>query len=268
MSEKISLSNTMPVQDAVPSEAVALPSEGKFYPAGHPLHNAEFIEIRPMTARDEDILTSRALFKTGKVIDTLLRSCILTKGIDVSQLLIGDRNATIIGIRSSGYGSNYETRIECPMCNEKTSLEVNLAELPLKTVPEDVNMVAPYTNEISFKLPVSTKTVNFRLATGADEQELSILIERLRKTTGSENMITNRLMQQIISIDGETDKNKLSAVIRNMPARDSRELRDYMDHCTPDVKLVQKFSCPVCAFESEEVEVPLGTDFFWPKSRG
>lgn len=267
MSEKISLSNQVAsAPEAVPSEAIAIPSEGKFYPPGHPLHQAQFIEIRPMTARDEDILTSRALFKQGKVIDSLLRSCVLTKGLDVSQMLVGDRNAAIIGIRVSGYGADYSTKLECPTCGAKSDIELDLGQLPLKKVPDDVQPISAFTNEFSFRLPVSGKIANFRLPVGSDEQELVMLIERMRKATGAENLVTSRLMQQILSIDGETDRNKLAGMIRNLPAKDSRELRGYMDSCAPDVRLVSKFSCQACDFENEEVEVPLSTDFFWPKT--
>lgn len=264
--QKVSLS-AQPVADVVPSEAITLPSEGKFYPPGHPLHQAQYIEIRPMTARDEDILTSRALFKSGKVIDSLLRSCILTPGIDASQMLAGDRNAAIIGIRVSGYGIDYSVKVECPSCNEKTDVDVNLGKLPLKGVPDSVQPIAPFTNEFAFALPVSGVTVTFKLPTGNDENELSQTIDRVRKMTGSENIVTNRLLIQLLSVNGERDRNKIATFIRSMPARDSRELRSYMDEIAPDVKFVQKFTCPVCSFETEEVDVPLSTDFFWPKSK-
>lgn len=266
--QKISLSNQQAANpEAVPSEAVAIPSEGKLYPPGHPLHQAPYIEIRPMAARDEDILTSRALFKSGKVIDTLLRSCITTKGIDVNSLLVGDRNAAIIGIRVSGYGREYESRIECGACSEKSDLNVDLGELPLKKIPDDVQPVAPFVNEFAFKLPVSGRTATFKLPTGADDNEFATIITRVSKTTGTENLVTNRLMIQVLSIDGETDRAKLANLIRNMAARDSRELRAYMDYVSPDVKIVSKFVCPACGTEAEEVDVPLGTEFFWPKAR-
>ena len=92
---------------AVPSEIVPLPSEGRTYPAGSPLADKQTLDIRAMTARDEDILTSRGLLKSGRAISALLQSCILTPGVDPGQMLAGDRNAVLIGIRISGYGSNY-----------------------------------------------------------------------------------------------------------------------------------------------------------------
>jgi len=266
MSEKISLGER-PVAEApqaVPSEAIAIPSEGKLYPEGHPLCDKQFIMIRPMTARDEDILTSRALFKTGKVVDTLLRSCIVDK-LDPSTMLVGDRNAAIVGIRVSGYGAEYQTKLECPACGGISPVEVDLGSLPLTNIPDDVSPVSPHTNEFAFKTP-SGLNVTFRLPTGNDEQEMSSIIDRMRKTTGAENLVTTRLMQQVISINGETDRTKLSNMIRNMPAKDSRELRYHMDYVAPDVRLVREFTCPQCETLTEEVSVPLGTEFFWPKA--
>ena len=268
MSEKISLSNPpLGAQpEAVPSEAIAIPSEGKLYPPGHPLHDKQFIEIRPMTAREEDILTSRALFKTGKVIDALLRSCILDKSIDPGDMLVGDRNAAIIGIRVSGYGADYTTTVECPSCGTKTQIELDLGTLPLRNLPEDAIPNAAFSNEFSYKCAMSGKTVVFRIPNGADEQELSALIDRMRKTTGSENLVTSRLLQQVVSIDGESDRGKLANIIRNLPAKDSRDLRAEMDYVAPDVSLIATFKCPSCEYEAEEVPVPLGTKFFWPKA--
>jgi len=267
MSDKVSLSDLGQQSQPVPSDAIALPSEGKLYPPGHPLHGAKAIEIRPMTARDEDIMTSRVLFKSGKAIDTLLRSCILDKSINVGQMLVGDRNAAIIGIRVSGYGREYNSRLECPQCGERSEISVDLGNLPIKSMPEGVEPVIPFTNEFLFELPVSKRKVTFKLPTGDDEAELGLIIERSRKHTGTENLVTNRLALQIISIDGDTTKSKIVSAINSLPARDSRELRAYMDSLTPDVRLVQNFICPVCTYEAEEVDVPLGTEFFWPSSR-
>jgi hypothetical protein len=268
MPEKISLSNPPSGQPTeIPSEAVAIPSEGKLYPVGHPLHGKQFVEIRPMTARDEDILTSRALHRTGKVIDALLRSCIIDKNIDPNTLLAGDRNAIIIGIRVSGYGADYTSSVECPQCGAKSQIELDLGRLPLRNLPDDVPPVSSGVNEFVHRCGISKKTVHFRVPTGSDETEFANLIDRARRTTGSENLVTSRLLQQIISIDGETDRARLMVLVRDLPARDSRDLRAEMDYVSPDVLLMAEFKCPSCEYEAGEVPVPLGTDFFWPKAR-
>ena len=265
--QKVSLSNQAAranEEQAVPAAEVPLPSQGLVYAVGSPLHGKESLQIKAMTAKEEDILTSRALLKSGKALDTLLRSCVLEKDIDLDSLLTGDRNALLVSIRITGYGADYKVATECPACGEKAEHEFDLSSLEIKRLGAEPAALG--TNEFSFALPVSKKTVKFKLLTGADEKDLSTTIDRMRKLSGGlESVITTRLMTQITSVDGESDKGKLSSLIRNMHARDSRELRGYMDKISPGVNMNQLFSCPSCKEESV-VEVPMGTEFFWPKA--
>lgn len=269
---KVSLTSQPPVQPqelVVPTDIVPLPSEGLVYPAGDPLAGQSALEIRSMTARDEDILTSRALIRSGKVISALLRSCILNRDIDVDKMLVGDRNAALIGIRITGYGPEYPVNITCPTCAVEAKLDVDLTKLPIKQFPKDeagkpLGLV-PGTGEFSFALPVSKKTATFKLFTGEEERELTQTLERGRKLGGAEELVTTRLKMQVTSIGGERDPQKLAGLIRNMPARDSRELRKFIDRVTPGVDLKTEFTCENCSLKGE-VEVPLGTDFFWPET--
>lgn len=251
-------------EQVVPTEAVPLPSDGVVYPPDSPLHGRRAVEIRSMTARDEDILTSRALLKSGKAISMLLRSCITDRGVDVDKMLEGDRNAALIGIRITGYGPDYNVTITCPNCGERTQRTIDLGQLPIKRMPEDVKPISQGLNEFAFKLPVSQRNVHFRMMTGEDSRELLQIIERTRKAGLNEELVTTRLKIQIVSIDGESDRGKLARMIETMPARDSRELRLHIDKISPGVELKTEFSCPSCDAETQEVEVPLGTEFFWP----
>lgn len=253
-------------QQEVPTDLIPIPSNGLVYPVGSPVANAETIAIRSMTAKDEDILTSRALLKNGKALTTLVSSCIVNKEINAGALLAGDRNAVLIGLRITGYGAGYEISLACPECMEKSKMTVDLSTLPVKRIPEGVAPIAPNTNEFEFTLPSNGKRVTFKLMTGDDEQEMLTGIERSRKAGIAEELVTTRLKHQIISLGGETDKTKLSQLIRNLPARDSRALRQYIDKVSPGVEMTTTFVCPACDFMDKEVEVPLGTDFFWPKT--
>lgn len=269
--DRVSLSHPLPTpspvpQDfAVPAETVPLPSQGKVYPTSSPLYGLQTIDIRAMTARDEDVLTSRALLKSGRAISTLIQNCVLLPGVDASQMLSGDRNAILIGIRISGYGQEYKIQMLCPSCGEKVDRTVDLAELPIRRFPEGVGPVAEGTNEFAYKLP-SGKQATFKLMTGADEHELLQIFERSRKNGIQETLVTTRLCSQLLSLNGERDRSKLPALIRNLPARDSHSLRTYIDRITPCVDLRSRFVCPACDHEGEEVEVPLGTEFFWPRA--
>lgn len=250
-------------QPLVPAEMVPLPSKGLVYPVGHPLHGKEGVMIRAMTAREEDILTSRALLKSGKVITALLRSCIVDKDIDPETMLAGDRNAVLIGIRITGYGADYPIKWLCPSCTSEEKLDVNLAELPIKRFPEGAATLGQ--NEFSFVLPASKRLVTFRLLTGNDEENLLQMAQRLRKNNMPDELVTNRLKAQVVSIAGERDKQRLAGLILSMSARDSRSLRKYIDEVTPAVQLKAQGKCSVCSYDGE-VEVPLGTDFFWPEA--
>jgi hypothetical protein len=267
--QKISLSNQQQAQPGetgyvVPSETVPLPSKGKVYPIESHLANVDTVEIRSMTAKDEDILTSRALLKQGKAISVLLKSCLVDKTIDPEQMLAGDRNAALIAIRVTGYGADYETEVECPKCDEKCRHTFNLSSLPIKNLGADP--VAPNQNAFAFRLPVSGKDVVFKLLNGADERDLSLTLERAKKAMGNggiESAVTTRLAMQVLSIGGETDRAKIMQIVRNLPARDSRDLRKYIDQISPGVEMTQVFVCETCNEESE-VDVPMGTEFFWP----
>lgn len=249
----------------VPAATVPLPSQGLLYPPGHPLSNARTIDIKPMTAVEEDILTSKALIKTGRVIDHLLKSCVLNRKVDVDSLFAGDRNAILVAIRITGYGEKYKTEVSCPECDHKWLADFTLSKLPLK--PLGAMPVEPNTNRFSFVLPNSRQTVFFKLLTGADEAELNVLLERSRKATGGvvESLVTTRLMQQILSIGSVTDPNEIVKMVRHMPAADSRALRRYVADISPDIDMRQNVECPSCGVSSD-LEVPLGVEFFWPSA--
>ena len=116
---------------SVPTEFVELPSEGLFYPPGHPLHNEKTVEIRFMTAKEEDILTSRSLLKAGVALDRMLQNTLINKSIDVNSLLIGDKNALLVAARRTGYGPEYATSVNCPNCGAQVEHTFDISEPPI-----------------------------------------------------------------------------------------------------------------------------------------
>jgi len=246
----------------IPAEVVPLPSRGVCYPADDILHGKETIEIRAMTAREEDILTSKALIKKGTVITQLLRSCIVSEGADPDKMLTGDRNAIMTALRITGYGSDYNVEVDCPACSERSKQSFNLAELPIKRL--SIDPISPGANLFEVELPMTKKAVKFKFLTGDDEQEISVLTERKKKTGQlTDNLVTTRLSYSITAIDNITDKAKIGIFIRNMPARDSLFLRRYIDRNEPGIDMTAWMDCPSC-LESSEVKMPLGATFFWP----
>jgi len=248
----------------IPVEIVPLPSKGRVYPVDHPLHGKDTVQIRAMTAREEDILTSKALIKKGTVISELLRSCLIDKAIDPEGMLTGDRNAVMVALRITGYGAEYNTEVNCPACNSRVKNEFNLGTLPIKGL--DTAPVAEGSNLFEFELPRSKATVRYRLLTGSDERELGQISERQKKQGSiADSLVTNRFGFALVSVNGITDKGKIKHFIRNMPAMDSRKLRKHMDAAEPGIDMKSFIECPSCG-ETSEVRMPLGANFFWPDS--
>jgi len=246
----------------VPVESAPLPSNGLVYPQESALHLCQAVEIRSMTAREEDILTSRALIKKGTVITELIKSCLIDKRIHVPDMLAGDRNAIMVALRITGYGAEYAVEADCPKCNVRSKQEFNLGDMPIKRL--QIEPVTKGQNLFEFKLPVTKKTVNFKFLTGRDEEEISTIQERtMKQGAQADNIVTNRLQFAIVSIDGKTDRSSINGFIRNMPARDSMSLRKFIDANEPGIDMKGDFDCPSCS-EVNEVRVPLGASFFWP----
>jgi len=246
----------------IPVESVPLPSRGVVYPVDSPLYGQETIDVKAMTAREEDILTSRALIKKGTVITELLRSCLINKDLRPDTLLSGDRNAIMTAIRITGYGANYEVEVECPNCDEKSKQSFDLTSLPIKRL--EISPLTEGENIFEVELPLTHKKVQFKFLTGIDEREMSILSERQKKSgLQASNMITQRFKQQIVAIDGITDKSKIGMFIGNMPAGDSLYLRKHIDKHEPGIEMKAWMECGQC-FEHSEVRLPMGASFFWP----
>jgi len=248
----------------IPVETVPLPSLGKAYPEDHPLHMKEFVEIRAMTAREEDILTSRALIKQGTLITNLIKSCLIDKTIDPRSLLSGDRNALLVAIRVTGYGSDYNVNIDCPLCDTAAVHTCSLSDLPIMSL--QVKPVQLGSNEFEVVLPVSGKRITVRFSTGSDEEEASQVAERKKKQgLLADNLVTERLFRSIASIEGNADKSFISKFIRNMPARDSLVIRNFLDSEEPSVSMKTHFRCGHCDYD-EEMPLPMGATFFWPST--
>lgn len=246
----------------IPVELVPLPSMGLVYPSSSPLNGKDAIEIKAMTAREEDILTSRALLKKGTVITELIKSCVLDKSINTSDLLVGDRNALMVAIRITGYGPEYETEVECQECASKTPHSFNLAELPIRRL--DLTPVEQNSNIFEFMLPYSKKLVKFKFMTGRDEEEIMATQEKQKKLAiNTDSSVTTSLQYLIVSVDGVTDRSKLANFVKAMPARDSLALRNFIRENEPGVIMKQLAACSNCGHE-EVLDMPLGITFLWP----
>tara|TARA_A100001515_G_scaffold130468_2_gene117716 strand:+ start:294 stop:1127 length:834 start_codon:yes stop_codon:yes gene_type:complete len=247
----------------VPTEFIELPSQGKFYPEGHPLHGEDSIEIRQMTAKEEDMLTSRTLLKKGVALDRVISSLIVNKSIDPDSLLVGDRNAIIIATRVSGYGNMYETKVSCPNCGTKQdySFDLNQANIYDGADAKDLGVKTNDDGTFNITLPRTGVDVQFRLLNGRDEKSFLSGMQSDKKTKDERN-ITRQLAAIVVSLNGDTSMQAKQYFIDNVPSIDSRHLRLAYRLSAPNVDLTQHFQCIECSHE-QEMEVPLSADFFW-----
>ena len=253
---------------SVPTEHVELPSAGRYYPQGHPLHDCETVEIKHMTAKEEDILTSPSLLKKGLTIERLLKNIILDNSINPQNLLSGDRNAIIIAARRTGYGEHYNAKITCPSCYTAGDWGVDLNELvvtPGGTACADGYDVTENEDAtFNIRLPKTGVVVTTRLFTGKEEKSLTSAIQKRKKHKLEENNLTQQLRTLIVGVNGSNKIADIENFINFVPAYDSRYLRTAYNKLMPNVDMTHEFECTNCSFEGQ-LEVPLTAEFFWPK---
>ena len=240
-----------------PTETIELPSKGLLYPSDHPLHSGK-VEMKYMTAKEEDILTNQNYIKQGVVIDKLLQSLLITK-FNYDDLLVGDKNAIMVAARVLGYGKDYS------FTYDSEELTVDLSSLPVVELDESL-LIEEGVNEFGYTLPYSGNQVTFRLVDGKLDKAIDAEvkgIKRVNKNVSPE--MSTRLKHQIISVNGETDPKIVRDFVDNaLLARDASSLRTYMKSVNPDIKMT--FIHEGNNGE-EEVAIPLQVQFFWPDAR-
>ena len=233
------------------TEIVELPSKGLLYPEDNPLSSGK-IELKYMTAKEEDILTNQSYISNGTVLDKLLQSLIVDKSINYNDILIGDKNAILIASRVLGYGPEYSFEY-----NGETH-EVNLAQLDAKSINE--SLFTRGKNEFSYTLPATGTEITFKLLTHGDEQKIDQEIKGLQKLKRDAGELTTRLKHMITSIGGNTSTQDIREFVENrFLARDARAFRKYINEIQPDIDM---------RFYPEGVEegvsIPVTLNFFWP----
>jgi len=241
-----------------PTEIVELPSKGLLYPKDSPLSSGK-IEMKYMTAKEEDILTNQNYIAQGIVFDKLIESLIVSK-IDYNDLLLGDKNALMIASRVLGYGKDYKFKATNPNTGLTSEYEVDLSTLKDKNL-DSKNIKTEGVNEFEFTLPTSNTLVKYKLLTHGDETAIDKEIKGLQKINKDSNpSISTRLKHMIISIDGNTDKKDIREFVDNyLLARDARTFREEIRSISPDINL--KY---IGEDGEEDITIPINLNFFWP----
>ena len=239
-----------------PTEIIDLPSGGTLYPKESPLSSGK-VEVKYMTAKEEDILTSQNLIKKGVVVDRLLNSLIVDKNINVDDLVLGDKNAIMVAARILAYGAEYETEIINPNNNEKIKYTFNLADCPFKEINNKSD-----DNNFKVQLPLSKTEITYKILTGKEEklieQELSN-IKKLGNEVSPE--LTTRLRHVITSVNGSSELSTIHSFVENMLSKDSLFLRKEISKVSPDIDLSQEIQIEG---ETVRVTIPMTVSFFWP----
>jgi len=255
---------TQPVS-MFPTETIELPSGGKFYPSDSPLSSGT-IEIKMMTAKEEDILSNPNLLKKGIAVDKVLESLIVNKNIKLDDLLTGDKNALIFSIRRLAYGDTYgPLQIKCPKCEADNKINVNLQDIQNQEQQTEFDSV---NGLFEFELPYSKVVVKVKLMTGQTEKQIESELTALQKINKqSTSEITTRLKHCIVQLNNDTDRKVITTFVdTQLTSRDSLSLRQFIRKVTPDIDSTFNFSCSSCSHE-ERVAVPITANFFWPDAR-
>jgi len=246
--------------DIFPTETIDLPSRGLFYPENSPLRSGQ-IELRYMTAKHEDILTSQNLIQKGVVLDRLIDALIATKGVKAADLLLGDLNAVMVAARILGYGKDYDVTMQCPACEQQIEQKINLSELETENEPNKDSAA-----QFTIILPLSKAEVTVKLLTRGDELAIDKEVKSLRKINSDvDTESTTRLKAMIVAVDGNSTKAKIWSFVETLLIRDVRYLREQYKAKVPDVNFNVSIDC-TCGTD-QKVRMPIGVNFFWPDAR-
>lgn len=242
-----------------PTEVIDLPSKGLVYPESSPLSSGT-IELKYMSAKEEDILTNSNFIEKGIVIDKLLQSMIVTK-CDYNELILGDKNAILVAARILGYGAEYNVEVK-DKYGKQIPVKIDLSNLKNKEINESLFIKGK--NEFNFLLPQSKVTVTFKLLSSADESKIEQEIKGLKKIHPNDSFdVTTRLKHTIIAINGDSSVEKIRYFVDNMMLQDSRALRKYINEITPDLDMTFSYEDSK-GDVVEGVSIPMNINFLWP----
>jgi hypothetical protein len=234
-----------------PTEIVDLPSKGLIYSESNPLSSGK-VEMKYMTAKEEDILTNQNYISKGTVLDELIKSLIVSD-VKYEDLVVGDKNALLVAARILGYGKEYKF--------EWGGEEYNVDLTTIENKPINESLFKKGVNEFSFTLPSTGVEITFKLLTGADEKKINAELEGLKKINKNASPeLSTRLKYMIISVGGNREAKDIRQFVDNqLLARDSRALREYVKEVQPDVDLTF-----FPDGSNSKVSIPVGLSFFWP----
>lgn len=246
-----------------PTEIIDLPSHGYFYPETSPLASGK-IEVKVMTAREEDILANESLIRSGKVLEKLLEALVVDKSIQLGEMLITDRNALVVAARRLAYGDTYgPIAFRCKGCGQECKESVNLGDIKEKQY--DFSNYTRGNNLLQFKLPHSNVNVSVKLMSVNDDAAIDAELTGIKKVNkNASSEVTTRLSHLIKEVGGKKEAAVIRNFVNNMSTKDTSALRKFVRESTPEIDMSFDFKCDKCEY-TERADVPITSQFFWPE---
>lgn len=233
-------------------DVVELPTRGIYYQ-----NKKKSVRVAYLTANDENILSSPTLINNGTVIDELLRRKILDKDLPIDEIVEEDRQAILIFLRNTAFGSNYKVITIDPVTNKNFEIEIDLSEVKVK----DFNLVPDVNDEYPYFMKNSKINITFKFLTKKQEME----IEEIKKSwngIGVAPIVTKQLEFMIKSVEGNKELMNIRNFIETLPIKDSQEFRKYVNDNKPGMDLKKEVKAP--SGEKILVNIGFGAEFFRP----
>ena len=243
------------------ADIVELPSRGILYQ--HVTEDENVlngkIEIYPMTAREEEILSTQKFIKDGSATRRVLDRCIASD-IDAKDILVYDSNYLLFFLRQISYGDEYQFELKCQnsMCGKKFDHELKISELDFEELPD-------IEEPIEVELPKSKYTVYMVLPRLYHTEDIvSRSSSKKRSTEDSTGRQIDRYLSSTVSIiddEGEeVDKKDWEEFFESLPGSDIAKIRESSDYST-GVDTLENVICPYCDSDYSGT-IPIGMNFF------
>jgi hypothetical protein len=240
------------IDPTIAYDVVELPTKGIYYPTGK-----KSVKVAYLTAADENILSAPNLLQTNTIVTELLKRKILDKDINVEDIVEEDKQAILIFLRNTAFGTEYKVTLTDPKTEKEFDCTFDLSSLKVK----DFTLVADSNGEYSYYMKKSKIDITFKFLTQKQESEIKE-IQKSWNGVGYAPIMTKQLEFMVQSIKGNKDLMNIRNFIENLPIKDAQEFRKYITENKPGLDLSQKVTTP--SGEEIQFQIGFGVEFFRP----
>jgi hypothetical protein len=240
------------IDPTIQYDVVELPSRGIHYE-----NKKKSLRVSYLTAADENILSSANLLASSKMIDELLKRKILDKDFDIEELCEEDKQAILIFLRNTAFGTDYKYTMVDPKTEKEFTLNIDLSELKYK----DFTLETDSNGEFKYHMEKSEVGITFKFLTNKQEREIQE-IEKSWNGNGVAPIVTKQLEMMIKSVAGNKDLMNIRNFVDRLPIKDSQDFRKFIKENKPGVDLTQKITTP--SGDTIQIIIGFGVEFFRP----